>query len=154
MAVDSLLVRSSSALGHRGGSAAAAPPLTGPVNDFANVIDAQSEADLERRIRALQQASGDVIVVATVPTMEPYARRDEFAVRMFENGGRGIGQKGKDNGALIVLALERKTDQNRDGLRPRGVHHRRVRRRNDPRRHAAGVPARRIRPGCSPAPRG
>ena len=25
---------------------------------------------------------------------------------MFENGGRGIGQKGKDNGALIVLALK------------------------------------------------
>src|SRR5262249_6088348 len=31
---------------------------------------------------------------------------NEFAVKMFENGGRGIGQKGKDNGVLIVAALD------------------------------------------------
>ena len=41
------------------GIAAAAPPLlTAPVNDFANVIDDESERELDRRIRALQQASG------------------------------------------------------------------------------------------------
>jgi uncharacterized protein len=80
--------------------------LTSTVNDFANVIDAADEAELDRRIRSLQQATGDIIVVATVPTMEPYTDINDFAVRMFENGGRGIGQKGKDNGALIVLALK------------------------------------------------
>ena len=82
------------------------PALTAPVNDFANVITESDEAELDRRIRALQQASGDVVVVATVPSMEPYTDINEFALRMFENGGRGIGQKGKDNGALIVLALK------------------------------------------------
>jgi len=82
------------------------PALTSPVNDLANVIDAADEAELERRIRSLQQATGDVVVVATVPTMAPYTDINDFAVRMFENGGRGIGQKGKDNGALIVLALK------------------------------------------------
>ena len=81
------------------------PALTAPVNDFANVISESDEAELDRRIRALQQASGDVVVVATVPSMEPYTEINEFALRMFENGGRGIGNKGKDNGALIVLAL-------------------------------------------------
>ncbi len=40
------------------------PELTKPVNDFANVIDAQSEAEIERRILELNQASGDVVVVA------------------------------------------------------------------------------------------
>jgi uncharacterized protein len=84
------------------------PALTDPVNDFASIIDPQTEEELGRRIRALQQASGDVIVVATVPSMEPYSDINEFARRMFENGGRGIGQKGKDNGALIVLALKEK----------------------------------------------
>ena len=78
----------------------AAPPLTGPVNDFANIIDEQTERELDRRIRALQQASGDVVVVATVPSMKGFAGIEELALRMFENGGRGIGQKGKDNGAL------------------------------------------------------
>ena len=38
--------------------------------------------------------------------MEGFADINELALRMFENGGRGIGQKGKDNGALVVLALK------------------------------------------------
>ena len=82
------------------------PELTAPVNDFANVIDSSSEQEMDRRIRALQAASGDVVVVATVQTFKPYADIDEYAVKMFENGGRGIGQKGKDNGLLIVVAVD------------------------------------------------
>jgi len=82
------------------------PQLTSTVNDFANVIDESSERELDRRIRSLQQATGDVVVVATVPTFAPHADINELAVKMFENGGRGIGHKGKDNGALIVLAIE------------------------------------------------
>ena len=57
-------------------------------------------------IRALQAASGDVVVVATVPTVAPYADIREYAVKLFENHGRGIGEKGKDNGLLILLAVK------------------------------------------------
>ena len=88
------------------GAQPAPPQLTAPVNDFANVIDASSAGELDRRIRALQAASGDVVVVATVPTFKPYGDINEFAVKMFENGGRGIGARGKDNGILIVVAVE------------------------------------------------
>jgi len=82
------------------------PELTEPVNDFAHVVDAQSRTGMERMIRALQASTGDVVVVATVPTIEPYGDITEYAVKLFENHGRGIGQKGKDNGVLIVLALK------------------------------------------------
>jgi uncharacterized protein len=82
------------------------PELTGAVNDFAGVIDTQSEAQLEDLIGKLMSASGDVIVVATVDTFQPYADLPSYAVKMFENRGRGIGQKGKDNGLLIVLAVK------------------------------------------------
>ncbi len=82
------------------------PALTAPVNDFADVIDAASEQEIDRRIRALLQASGDTVVVATVRTFQPYGDIESYAVKMFENGGRGIGQKGKDNGLLIVLAVD------------------------------------------------
>ena len=81
------------------------PALTQPVNDFANVIDPSSEAATGELIRSLQQASGDVVVVATVETFAPYADIREYAVKMFENGGRGIGQRGKDNGLLVLLAV-------------------------------------------------
>jgi uncharacterized protein len=84
----------------------ALPELTQPVNDFAKVIDPQSTAELERMIRALQEKTGDVVVVATVPTVEPYGSVKDYAVKLFENHGKGIGQKGKDNGILILLALK------------------------------------------------
>jgi uncharacterized protein len=85
------------------------PELTKPVNDFANVIDAQSEAEIERRILELKKASGDVVVVATIDTFQPsYADIEEYAVKMFENRGRGIGEKGKDNGLLVVVAVKDK----------------------------------------------
>jgi uncharacterized protein len=82
------------------------PLLSQPVNDFANVIDDQSERELDRRIRSLQQATTDVVVVATVRTYQPYADINEYKVKMFENHGRGIGVRGKDNGLLIVLAVD------------------------------------------------
>ena len=81
------------------------PELTQPVNDFAHVIDAPSAQTMEALIRSLQQASGDVVVVATVPTFKPYGDIREYAVKMFENHGRGIGQRGRDNGLLILLAV-------------------------------------------------
>jgi uncharacterized protein len=81
------------------------PQLTRPVNDFAGVIDAESERAMEALIRSLQQASGDVVVVAAVDTFAPYGDIREYAVRMFENHGKGIGQSGRDNGLLIVLAV-------------------------------------------------
>src|SRR5256885_16421434 len=62
-------------------------------------------AERDRRIRALQQTTRDVVVVATVRTYQPFADINEYAVKMFENGGRGIGEKGKDNGVLIVVAV-------------------------------------------------
>ena len=82
------------------------PELMAPVNDFAGVIDSQNEAKLDDLIRKLQAASGDTVVVATVDTYQPYADLPSYAVKMFENRGRGIGQKGKDNGLLIVLAVK------------------------------------------------
>lgn len=82
------------------------PQLAGPVNDFASIIDPESRRELERRINALMSASGDVVVVVTVPNIQGFADINEFKVKMFENSGRGIGQKGRDNGLLIAVAVE------------------------------------------------
>jgi uncharacterized protein len=82
------------------------PDLTQPVNDFAHVVDGASAQKLDQLSRRLKAATGDVVVVATVPTIEPYADIREYAVKLFENHGRGIGDKGKDNGALILLAVK------------------------------------------------
>lgn len=82
------------------------PPLTAPVNDFANVIDGQSKVAIDRAIRDLLAATGDTLIVATVQTVVPFADAKELAVKMFENRGAGIGKKGKDNGMLVLLAIK------------------------------------------------
>ncbi|HEY3382434.1 MAG TPA: TPM domain-containing protein [Vicinamibacterales bacterium] len=82
------------------------PELTGPVNDFASVIDAKSAGDIDQMSRALLQASGDAVVVATIDTYAPFADIREYAVKLFENHGKGIGEKGKHNGLLILLAVK------------------------------------------------
>jgi uncharacterized protein len=82
------------------------PELTQPVNDFAGVIDAGSAAAMVRQIQALQQATGDVVVVATVPTFAPSATINDYAVKLFENHGRGVGEKDKHNGLLVLLAVD------------------------------------------------
>ena len=87
-------------------SSAPLPELTTPVNDFARVVDAQSAAQMDAIIRELQEKTGDVVAVATVETVEPFGTPKEYAVKLFENHGRGIGQKGKDNGVLILLAMK------------------------------------------------
>ncbi|MEO8679040.1 MAG: TPM domain-containing protein [Vicinamibacterales bacterium] len=84
----------------------APPPLTDAVNDFANVLDSSTTEQLKDLITRLQTASGDVMVIATVKTFQPWPDLKSYAVKMFENGGKGIGTKGKDNGALILLALD------------------------------------------------
>ena len=90
-------------------SLASAPPalpeLTEPINDFAHVIDAGHAAEMARMIRTMQQRTGDVVVVVTIKTFAPDADIREYAVKLFENRGQGIGQRGKDNGLLVLLSV-------------------------------------------------
>jgi uncharacterized protein len=81
------------------------PELTRPVNDFAGVIDGESARQMESLIRSLQETTGDVVVVATIETLDG-EDIDQYAVRMFENRGKGIGQGGKDNGLLVLVAIK------------------------------------------------
>jgi uncharacterized protein len=86
------------------GVAAAAvqfPPLTGRVVDEADVIPAQEEAALTQLLAAQEQKTGDQVVVATVKSLggEPI---EDYGVAL----GRAweIGQKGKNNGVILLVA--------------------------------------------------
>jgi uncharacterized protein len=80
------------------------PALSAPVNDFAGVIDPASAVELDRRIRALESATKDAVVVVTVKTFAPYGSIEEYGVKLFEQAG--IGQRGKDNGVLVLFAQQ------------------------------------------------
>ncbi|MET0372025.1 MAG: TPM domain-containing protein [Sphingobium sp.] len=76
------------------------------VIDAANLLDPAQEQALSQKLIAQKQASGRAIVVATVPDLQGYDISD-FGYRL----GRawGIGDKAKNDGALLIVApAERK----------------------------------------------
>lgn len=107
-----VMAGASGAAALEGAQASTDPPLpllTQPVTDLADLIDSAAEQQLDHLSRSLQAATGDIIVVVTVRTIAPYADLREYAVKLFENQGRGIGQRGQDNGVLILLALNERS---------------------------------------------
>ncbi len=75
----------------------------GLVNDFANVISATEEKQLRTMLVRLQQKTGDAVVVVTLPSLDG-GQIDDFSIRLAERWG--VGQKGKDDGVLLLAAIE------------------------------------------------
>jgi uncharacterized protein len=82
---------------------AAIPPLQARVNDTAGILGASAKQELETKLTAFEQATGGQLVVLAVKTAEPETI-EQYALRVAE--AWKIGKKGKDNGALIVLAMK------------------------------------------------
>jgi uncharacterized protein len=79
------------------------PEPQGYVSDFAGILSAGSIQRLQQAITYIQQKTGAEVAVVTIESIDPYTI-EEYAVRLFENWK--IGEKGKDNGALILIALK------------------------------------------------
>ena len=77
------------------------PPLTGRVVDGAHVLSPATQSALDAKLAALEQKNGDQLVVVTVASLQNYPIED-YGYQL----GRawGIGEKGKNNGALFVVA--------------------------------------------------
>jgi uncharacterized protein len=79
------------------------PTLTPYVTDLAGVIEPQYEDAINAYASQLEASTTDEIAVLTVGSTQPMTI-EEYAVRVFEKNG--IGQKGKDNGVLVVAAID------------------------------------------------
>jgi uncharacterized protein len=77
------------------------PPLTGRVTDAAGILPAETVAALELRLAALENTTTVQLVVATIPDLQGY-EIDEYGYQL----GRAwsIGQKGQNNGAILLVA--------------------------------------------------
>ncbi len=77
------------------------PPLTGRVVDAANVIPATTRAGLDAKLANLEATTGRQLVVTTVPGLQG----DDIADYGYQLGRAwGIGAKGKNDGALLIIA--------------------------------------------------
>ncbi len=77
--------------------------LSEAVTDQANVLSASQRTSLENHLRAYQKGSGNAIAVVILRDLDG-GDVDDAANRIFEKNG--LGAKGKDNGVLILVALQ------------------------------------------------
>ena len=77
------------------------PRLSGRVNDYGNMISPQARATLDGELAALERTDSTQVVVLTVPSLEGDVI-EEFSIRVGD--AWKIGQKGKDNGVLLIAS--------------------------------------------------
>lgn len=79
------------------------PRLTGHVNDYAEMLSPQARQELEARLTAFERSDSTQIVVLTIPTLggDPL---EEYSIKVAE--AWRIGQKGVDNGAILLVAKQ------------------------------------------------
>jgi uncharacterized protein len=77
------------------------PDLTGRVVDQAGLLTQQQKAQLTAQLAAEEKASSNQLVVVTLKSLQG----DAIADYGYQLGRHwGIGQKGRDNGALLIVA--------------------------------------------------
>jgi uncharacterized protein len=77
------------------------PALTGRVVDAAGVLDAAARARLDSKLADLETKTSTQLVVATLPSLQGYEISD-YGYRLGRHWG--IGQKGSNNGAILIVA--------------------------------------------------
>ncbi len=94
------------------------PKPVGYVNDFANVISADQKAQLNSIILELKQKTQAEIVVVTLNSLDGYPIED---VSLEIGRQWKVGQKGKDNGVIILVAPNDKKMRIETGYGTEGV---------------------------------
>lgn len=77
------------------------PKLSGQVVDTANLLDSSAEQRITSQLQAHANATGNQIVVVTVPDLQGYGI-ETFGYQLGRHWE--IGQKGKNNGVLLIIA--------------------------------------------------
>ena len=79
------------------------PELSGRVVDTANLIEPAVRQQLAQQLAAHEQATGEQVVVVTLPDLQGTSI-DDFGYQLGRHWG--IGQKDKNNGALLIVARD------------------------------------------------
>ena len=82
-------------------SALEVPPLKGRVNDYASMLSAATVDQMERSLKQFELDQSTQIVVLTIPSLKNDSL-EGFSIKVAE--AWKIGQKGLDNGAILLVA--------------------------------------------------
>jgi uncharacterized protein len=74
------------------------------VHDEANILSAQAKAEIESILKAERDSTSNQIAVLIIPSLDGDIIED-YAIRVAHNEWK-LGQKGKDNGALLLIVMD------------------------------------------------
>ncbi len=77
------------------------PSLTGRVNDYASMISAEAETQINEKLARLEENESTQLVVLTIESLEGEPLED-YSIRLAETWK--IGQKEFDNGAILLVS--------------------------------------------------
>lgn len=77
------------------------PELSGRVVDKAGILSPTTESQITQMLQAHEQGTTEQVVVVTLPDLQGYPIED-YGYQLGRHWG--IGQKGEDNGALLIVA--------------------------------------------------
>lgn len=83
------------------GSALDVPPLKAHVNDYAHILSPAAVQRIEAELTAFESSDSTQIVVLTIPSLEG-ENIEEYSIKVAD--AWKIGQKGKDNGAILLVS--------------------------------------------------
>lgn len=81
------------------------PALSSRVTDAAGILGVSAKQELETKLASFEQATGGQLAVLIVKTAEPETI-DQYGIRVGETWK--IGKKGKDTGAILIVAMQEK----------------------------------------------
>ena len=79
------------------------PSPTGRVNDYTGTLSAKTRTEVESFLNFVKEKTTAEIAVAVVKTTAPLTV-EQYAVELFQKWG--VGEKGKDNGVLVLVAKD------------------------------------------------
>lgn len=79
----------------------AVPPLKARVSDLTGTLETVRKSSLESRLEELESRSGTQLAVLIVPTVRPETI-EQYGIRVAD--AWKLGEKGKDNGLLLLVA--------------------------------------------------
>jgi uncharacterized protein len=86
------------------GFALKVPPIPkNRVNDYANILSAKETSNLERKLKNFEDTTSNQVAVVILPSLEG-ENLEDFSMRLAEQWK--IGQKGKDNGVILLAFIK------------------------------------------------
>ncbi len=80
------------------------PPPAQYFNDYANVVSPATATELNRTLEQFERDASSQILVTVFPKMQSDSSIEDYAVRVAQSWK--VGQKGKDNGAVLFVFVQ------------------------------------------------